>query len=142
MLEWRTLSALCWRRGRSSNLASNMVRSRIPLLTEANNLNQPSSPAHSRAPLVVAASVSTLGGFLFWDDNIVISGAIGYLGQLFPLDAAGGGWAAGCAFVGCIGRCAAAGTGADYLGQKKSLSLCALCFALSPICLLFAPGLP
>ncbi len=29
--------------------------------------------------LVVAASVSSLGGFLFGYDNIVISGAIGYL---------------------------------------------------------------
>ncbi len=118
-----------------------MVRSRIPLLTEANNLNQPSSPAHSRAPLVVAASVSTLGGFLFGYDNIVISGAIGYLGQLFHLDAAGVGWAAGCALVGCIAGCAAAGTVADYLGKKKGLALCALCFALSSIGMLFAADL-
>ncbi|MEI7899001.1 MAG: hypothetical protein WCK89_02025 [bacterium] len=29
--------------------------------------------------LVIAASVSSLGGFLFGYDNIVISGAIGYL---------------------------------------------------------------
>jgi SP family arabinose:H+ symporter-like MFS transporter len=118
-----------------------MVRSRILLLTEASNLNQPSSPAHSRAPLVVAASVSTLGGFLFGYDNIVISGAIGYLGQLFHLDAAGVGWAAGCALVGCIAGCAAAGTVADYLGKKKGLALCALCFALSSIGMLFAADL-
>src|SRR5207249_9336389 len=47
----------------------------------------------SRAPLLIAASVSTLGGLLFGYDNIVISGAIGYLTQLFHLDAAGTGWA-------------------------------------------------
>jgi len=64
---------------------------------EVNNLSVSSSPSHSRAPLVVAAIVSTLGGFLFGYDNIVISGAIGYLSQLFHLDAAGVGWAAGCA---------------------------------------------
>ena len=107
----------------------------------SNNLNVPSSPARSRAPLFIAASVATLGGFLFGYDNIVISGAIGYLGQLFHLDAAGVGWAAGCALVGCIAGCALAGTGADYLGKKKGLALCALCFALSSVGMLFAADL-
>jgi MFS transporter, SP family, arabinose:H+ symporter len=107
----------------------------------SNNLNVPSSPAHSRAPLFIAASVATLGGFLFGYDNIVISGAIGYLGQLFHLDAAGVGWAAGCALVGCIAGCALAGTVADYLGKKKGLALCALCFALSSVGMLFAADL-
>jgi len=71
----------------------------------------------------------------------VISGAIGYLSQLFHLDAAGIGWAAGCALVGCIAGCAAAGTVADYLGKKKGLALCALCFALSSVGMLFAGDL-
>jgi len=92
-------------------------------------------------PLVVAASVSTLGGLLFGYDNIVISGAIGYLSQLFHLDAAGVGWAAGCALVGCIAGCAAAGTVADYLGKKKGLALCALCFAVSSVGMVFAANL-
>jgi MFS transporter, SP family, arabinose:H+ symporter len=105
---------------------------------ETDNLNPASSSAHSRVPLVVAASVSTLGGLLFGYDNIVISGAIGYLSQLFHLDAAGVGWAAGCALVGCIAGCAAAGTVADYLGKKKGLALCAVCFALSSVGMLFA----
>jgi len=111
------------------------------LLMEFDNLSAPFSPAHSRTPLIVAASVSTLGGFLFGYDNIVISGAIGYLSQLFHLDAAGIGWAAGCALVGCIAGCAAAGTAADYLGKKKGLALCALCFALSSVGMLFASDL-
>jgi SP family arabinose:H+ symporter-like MFS transporter len=108
---------------------------------ETNNLNPASSSAHSRVPLVVAASVSTLGGLLFGYDNIVISGAIGYLSQLFHLDAAGVGWAAGCALVGCIVGCAAAGTVADSLGKKKGLALCAFCFALSSVGMLFATNL-
>jgi MFS transporter, SP family, arabinose:H+ symporter len=91
--------------------------------------------------LVIAASVSTLGGFLFGYDNIVISGAIGYLSRLFHLDAPGVGWAAGCALVGCIAGCAVAGTVADYLGKKKGLALCALCFALSSVGMLFAANL-
>ena len=108
---------------------------------ETNNLNPASSSTHSRVPLVIAASVSTLGGLLFGYDNIVISGAIGYLSQLFHLDAAGVGWAAGCALVGCVAGCAAAGTVADYLGKKKGLALCALCFALSSVGMLFAANL-
>jgi SP family arabinose:H+ symporter-like MFS transporter len=89
----------------------------------------------------MAATVSTLGGLLFGYDNIVISGAIGYLRQLFHLDAAGVGWAAGCALVGCIAGCAAAGTVADYLGKKKGLALCAFCFALSSVGMIFAASL-
>jgi SP family arabinose:H+ symporter-like MFS transporter len=108
---------------------------------ETDNLSAPSNIAHSRAPLIVASSVSTLGGFLFGYDNIVISGAIGYLSQLFHLDAAGIGWAAGCALVGCIAGCAAAGTVADSLGKKKGLVLCSLCFALSSVGMLFAADL-
>jgi SP family arabinose:H+ symporter-like MFS transporter len=100
-----------------------------------------SSSNSSRAPLIIAASVSTLGGLLFGYDNIVISGAIGYLSQLFHLDAAGVGWAAGCALVGCIVGCAAAGSAADFLGKKKGLALCALCFALSSVGMLFARDL-
>ncbi len=107
----------------------------------AGNLNSQPSPSHSRAPLVIAASVATLGGFLFGYDNIVISGAIGFLSQLFHLDAAGIGWAAGCALIGCIAGCVVAGTVADYLGKKKGLALCALCFALSSVGMIFAADL-
>ena len=108
---------------------------------EATSLKTVSGPAYSRGPLVIAATVSTLGGLLFGYDNIVISGAIGYLSRLFHLDAAGVGWAAGCALVGCIAGCAAAGTVADYLGKKKGLALCALCFALSSVGMIFAANL-
>lgn len=99
------------------------------------------TPAHSRAPLAVALAVSTLGGLLFGYDNIVISGAIGYLRKLFHLDATGVGWAAGCALIGCVVGCAGAGTVADFLGRKKGLALCALCFTLSSCGMLFAGSL-
>jgi len=97
--------------------------------------------AGSNLPLIIAATVSTLGGLLFGYDNIVISGAIGFLSSLFHLDASGIGWAAGCALVGCIAGCMAAGPVADYLGKKKGLGLCALCFALSSVGMLFATNL-
>lgn len=97
--------------------------------------------AHSRIPLIIAATISTLGGLLFGYDNIVISGAISFLSQRFHLDAAGIGWAAGCALLGCVVGCAAAGSVADYFGKKMGLGLCALCFALSSVGILFAGDL-
>lgn len=57
---------------------------------------------------------------------------------MFHLDAAGIGWAAGCALIGCIVGCAFAGTIADHLGKKKGLALCAACFALSSGGIFFA----
>ena len=82
-----------------------------------------------------------MGGLLFGYDNIVISGAIGYLSRLFHLDPAGIGWAAGCALIGCIVGCALAGTVADYVGKKRGLALCAVFFALSSGGMLFAANL-
>src|ERR1700752_1128681 len=144
MPEWLTLwvsssqSRLCWTRIPPTFLCQNPP-------TEADKLTpsslESSSMLTSRRPLIIAASVSTLSGLLFGYDNIVISGAIGYLSQLFHLDAAGIGWAAGCALVGCVVGCAVAGTVADHLGKKVGLALCAVCFALSSGGIFFAANL-
>lgn len=88
--------------------------------------------------VVIATLVSSLGGFLFGYDNIVISGAIAYLSRLFQLDAAGTGWAAGCALVGCLVGSAGAGAVADRIGLKKGLHICAACFAISSAGMVFA----
>lgn len=90
---------------------------------------------------MIAASVASLGGFLFGYDNIVISGAIGYLAKSFNLDAAGIGWAAGCALVGCLAGSAGSGWLADRIGLKKSLAICAACFAGSSIGVFFSYSL-
>ncbi len=95
----------------------------------------------SRKYLVIASTVSGLGGLLFGFDNIVISGAIPYLTQLFHLSATGVGWAAGCALVGCILGAMSAGAFVDFLGQKKGLAVCAACFALSSAGIWFAGSL-
>jgi MFS transporter, SP family, arabinose:H+ symporter len=118
-----------------------MPQLRSPQFVATSSLQAPVELGYSRGPLIIAATVSTLGGLLFGYDNIVISGAIGYLSLLFHLDAAGVGWAAACALVGCIFGCAAAGTVADYLGKKKGLALCAMCFAISSVGMLFAADL-
>src|SRR3984885_12981657 len=138
---WRTPWASCWPRRLSLNLRKGTLPDWSPRSVTADNLNITIRSAHSRPPLILAATVSTLGGLLFGYDNIVISGAIGYLSQLFRLDAVGIGWAAACALVGSIAGCAAAGTVADYLGKKKGLGLCAMCFALSSVGMLFAADL-
>ena len=88
--------------------------------------------------LIVAASVAGLGGLLFGYDNIVISGAIRYLGRCFHLDTVEIGWAAGCALIGCIAGSAVAGWIVDRIGLKKGLFLCAGCFLASSGGMLFA----
>ena len=94
-----------------------------------------------RSYLIIASIVSSLGGLLFGYDNIVISGAIHYLGLYFRLDAVGVGWAAGCALIGCMAGAASAGVLADRFGQKKGLAFCAACFALSSAGIWFADSL-
>ena len=86
-----------------------------------------------RPALLISTLVSALGGFLFGYDNIVISGAIGHLAEYFHLNAAGIGWAAGCALVGCLIGSASSGALADRFGLRKALYACALCFALSSL---------
>jgi MFS transporter, SP family, arabinose:H+ symporter len=87
--------------------------------------------SHSNGVLVASTLVAALAGFLFGYDNIVISGAIGYLARHYNLDAVGTGWAAGCGLVGCLLGSMAAGGIADKFGLKKSLFACAFCFAVS-----------
>ncbi len=75
--------------------------------------------------------VAALGGLLFGYDTAVISGAIGFIRQLFGLDAAQTGWAASSALVGCVIGVAAAGAMSDFLGRKKGLVLAGIMFAVS-----------
>jgi SP family arabinose:H+ symporter-like MFS transporter len=101
--------------------------------------NPPTNP--QKSSLIIAALVSALGGLLFGYDNIVISGAIHYLALCFNLDAAGIGWAAGCALIGCTIGAAGAGAVVDRIGLKKGLGICAACFALSSLGMWFASSL-
>jgi SP family arabinose:H+ symporter-like MFS transporter len=92
------------------------------------------NPPIMKAPvLAISTAVASLAGFLFGYDNIVISGAIGYLSIHYALSPAGIGWAAGCALIGCLLGSATAGSIADSLGLRKALYGCAACFALSAL---------
>jgi len=83
--------------------------------------------------LLIATLAATLGGFLFGYDNLVISGAIGYVSRFYALDAAGVGWVASCAVIGCLVGSLTAGWIVDRLGAKSGLWLCAFCFAASSV---------
>jgi MFS transporter, SP family, arabinose:H+ symporter len=83
--------------------------------------------------LLLSTVVSSLAGFLFGYDNIVISGAIGYLARFYHLTPVAVGWAAGCALIGCLLGSASSGAVADRFGLKRALYACAFCFALSSL---------
>lgn len=89
--------------------------------------------ANSMRHIGTSALVSAFGGFLFGFDNIVISGAIRFLGDYFHLGPAQVGWAAGCALLGGIVGVACAGVTVDFLGPKKGLAICSVLFASSSI---------
>lgn len=95
------------------------------------SIGEPATTTRSRGALVISASVSSLGGFLFGYDNIVISGAIGHLSKYFQLQPAAIGWAAGCALIGCLLGSGTAGSVAGRFGLKQALYACAACFVLS-----------
>jgi len=89
--------------------------------------------ANSKKYVGTSALVAALGGFLFGFDNIVISGAIRFLGDYFHLGPAQVGWAAGCALVGCVVGAGCAGVTVDFLGLKKGLAICTVLFASSSV---------
>ena len=87
----------------------------------------------SRSALLISTAVASLAGFLFGYDNIVVSGAIGYLAAYYQLAPLAVGWAAACALIGCLLGSAVSGSLADQFGLKKALYGCAACFALSSL---------
>ncbi len=84
-------------------------------------------------PLLLAALVAALGGFLFGYDTAVINGANQYLRLSFKLDAVGEGLAGASAILGCIPGAAVAGFLSDRYGRRKVLFLCAVLYAASAV---------
>jgi SP family arabinose:H+ symporter-like MFS transporter len=101
--------------------------------TGATSCTPAQSRGVSRSALLVSTTVASLAGFLFGYDNIVVSGAIGYLAAYYRLSSITTGWAAACALLGCLFGSAVSGSLADRFGLKKALYGCAFCFALSSI---------
>lgn len=79
------------------------------------------------------STVAALGGLLFGYDTAVVAGAIGFLRDHFALDAAGTGFAASSALLGCILGAGVAGTLSDRFGRKRALVLSSILFTVSAI---------
>ena len=81
--------------------------------------------------VMLATSVTAIGGFLFGYDTAVINGAISYLKLHLNLDPSQEGLAGSSAIFGCIPGAMFAGFLSDRFGRRKLLFLCALLYAVS-----------
>ena len=101
----------------------------------------PSAQPDKNAPLIIAASRFGAGRAAVRIRQHRHQRRNPLSGACFQLDAAGVGWAAGCALIGCTAGAAGAGVVVDRIGLKKGLALCAACFALSSLGMWFAASL-
>ena len=87
--------------------------------------------------LYVIAAVASLGGLLSGFDTGVISGALLFINDTWPLTSLAKGWVVSSALVGAVIGAAANGVLADMYGRKKVIIATAVIFALGSIlCLL------
>lgn len=71
--------------------------------------------------LYVIAAVASLGGLLSGFDTGVISGALLFINDTWPLTSLAKGWVVSSALVGAVIGAAANGVLADMYGRKRSL---------------------
>ncbi|GMA49804.1 arabinose-proton symporter [Alicyclobacillus contaminans] len=83
--------------------------------------------------VVLTSLVAAVGGLLFGYDTAVISGAIGFMQQLFHLTPFMQGWTVSSLIVGAIIGAACSGFLSDRFGRKRILMLSAILFSLGAI---------
>ncbi len=88
--------------------------------------------------LYVIAGVASLGGLLSGFDTGVISGALLFINDTWPLDSLQKGWVVSSALVGAVIGAAANGVLADVYGRKKVIIATALIFAVGSVICGFA----
>lgn len=88
--------------------------------------------------LYVIAAVASLGGLLSGFDTGVISGALLFINDTWPLTSLAKGWVVSSALVGAVIGAAANGVLADKYGRKKVIIATAVIFALGSILCGFA----
>lgn len=91
--------------------------------------------------LYIIAAVASLGGLLSGFDTGVISGALLYINDTWPLSGLEKGWVVSSALVGAVIGAAANGILADLYGRKKVIIATALIFALGSIICGFASSI-
>ena len=77
--------------------------------------------------------VSSVGGFLFGYDLVVIAGALPYLGEYFHLSSAMKGFAVSSAILGSIIGPIFGLWFAEHLGRRKTMMIAGICFMISAI---------
>lgn len=88
--------------------------------------------------LYAIAGVASLGGLLSGFDTGVISGALLFINDTWPLDSLQKGWVVSSALVGAVIGAAANGVLADVYGRKKVIIATALIFAVGSVICGFA----
>lgn len=96
------------------------------------------SPKRRHLWLYIIAAVASLGGLLSGFDTGVISGALLFINDTWPLDSLTKGWVVSSALVGAVLGAAANGILADIYGRKKIIIATAVIFALGSILCGFA----
>lgn len=97
-------------------------------------------PSHTRRHfwLYVIAIVASLGGLLSGFDTGVISGALLFINETWPLSSLAKGWVVSSALVGAVIGAAANGILADVYGRKKVIIATAIIFAIGSVLCGFA----
>ncbi|WP_079710696.1 sugar porter family MFS transporter [Paraliobacillus ryukyuensis] len=93
---------------------------------------------HSFWYVILIAAAAGMGGLLYGFDTAVISGAIGYLQELYNLSPAMEGWVISCVMIGGVIGVAASGFLSDRFGRKNILVIAAIFFIISALGSAFA----
>lgn len=93
---------------------------------------------HSLWYVILIASAAGMAGLLYGFDTAVISGAIGYLQEIYDLSPAMEGWVISCVMVGGVTGVALSGFLSDRWGRKKLLMISAVLFIISALWSAFA----
>ncbi len=91
--------------------------------------------------LYIIAGIASLGGLLSGFDTGVISGALLYINDSWPLSSVEKGWVVSSALVGAILGSSGNGVVADIYGRKKVIIATALVFAAGSLICGFAPNI-
>ncbi|WP_066195320.1 sugar porter family MFS transporter [Gracilibacillus timonensis] len=95
---------------------------------------------HSLWYVILIASAAGLAGLLYGFDTAVISGAIGYLQEVYGLSPAMEGWVISCVMIGGVIGVALSGFLADRWGRKKILMVAGVLFIISALGSALATG--